>query len=212
MVLAGVMAVSGCVDATAMAPTPMTSATQVDTAEIARRFTAVLKTLEPVAERECRRRTRGVNCDFQIGVWENYDNSSNAYTTIDEMGRPVISFTPRLIAEAKNADEIAFVMAHEAAHHIGGHLVDQRPNAASDAPIYADLSALTGVVGPYENTKYIELEADALGAVITLRAGYDPLLGAEGFSAKQGLAKRYSRSHPPNAERWAIVQRIVAEY
>ena len=86
--------------------------------ESARSFIRVLQTVEPVAERECRVRTSQVNCDFNIVVDDRPGQPANAYQTEDKAGRPVIAFTLALIADARNEDELAFVMGHEAAHHI----------------------------------------------------------------------------------------------
>ena len=85
-----------------------------------RAFVQVLQRLEPVAERECRNRTTGVNCDFRIVVDDRPGEPANAYQTLDKTNRPVIVFTLKLIQDAYNVDEIAFVMGHEAAHHIAG--------------------------------------------------------------------------------------------
>lgn len=96
-----------------------------------RAFVQVLQRLEPVAERECRNRTTGVNCDFRIVVDDRPGEPANAYQTLDKTNRPVIVFTLKLIQDAYNVDEIAFVMGHEAAHHIAGHIARQRQNAVA---------------------------------------------------------------------------------
>ena len=51
----------------------------------------------------------------------------------DESGRPIIAFTISLIADVRNRDELAFVMSHEAAHHILGHIARQADNASESA-------------------------------------------------------------------------------
>ena len=101
----------------------------------AKQFVDVVGTVEPVAERECRRRAPGSNCDFQIVVDDRKGMPPNAYQTLDKAGRPVIAFTLAMIAEARNADELAFVMSHETAHHIAGHIRRQEENAAAGAVI-----------------------------------------------------------------------------
>jgi predicted Zn-dependent protease len=180
--------------------------------------------VEPVAERECRARTSGVNCDFNIAVDDRPDQPANAYQTLDKQGRPVIFFTLGLIADARNADELAFVLGHEAAHHIAGHINRQQQNAVAGAVIFAGLATLSGgsaeavqnaqrlgaEVGARRYSKDFELEADALGTIITARAGYDPLRGAEFFTRIPDPGDKFLGTHPPNAARIEVVRRTVA--
>ncbi len=190
-----------------------------------RAFVQVLQRLEPVAESECRSRTAsGVNCDFRIVVDDRANQPANAYQTLDKSNRPVIVFTLKLIQEAYNADEIAFVMGHEAAHHIAGHIARQRQNAVAGAVIFGGLATLTGgdvgavesaqrlgeQVGSRTYSKEFELEADALGTIITHRAGYNPLRGAEFFTRIPDPGNRFLGTHPPNASRMEIVRRTAA--
>jgi predicted Zn-dependent protease len=190
----------------------------------ARNFVQVVKTVEPVAERECRARTQGVNCDFNIVVDDRPGQPANAYQTVDRQGRPIIAFTLALIADARNEDELAFVMGHEAAHHISGHIGRQQQNAVAGAVIFAGLATLSGgdagavksaqelgaQVGARSYSKDFELEADALGTIITKRAGYNPLRGAEFFTRIPDPGDKFLGTHPPNAARIKIVRRTAA--
>ncbi|MEP2027528.1 MAG: M48 family metallopeptidase [Paracoccaceae bacterium] len=190
----------------------------------ARAFVDVVSTVEPVAERECRARTRGVNCNFRIVVDDRPGQPSNAFQTLDETGRPVVAFTLALIRDARNSDELAFVLGHETAHHIAGHLERQRENAAAGAVIFAGLATLTGAseggvqtaqdlgatVGARTYSKDFELEADALGTIITTRAGYDPIRGAAFFTRIPDPGDRFLGTHPPNASRIETVRRTAA--
>lgn len=190
----------------------------------ARSFLRVVETVEPVAERECRARTQNVNCDFNIVVDDRSDQPANAYQTLDRQGRPIIAFTLALIADARNEDELAFVMGHEAAHHIAGHIARQQQNAVAGAVIFAGLATLSGgdatavrsaqrlgaQVGARSYSKDFELEADALGTVITQKAGYDALRGAAFFSRIPDPGDKFLGTHPPNAARIEIVRRTVA--
>ena len=189
-----------------------------------RNFLRVLQTVEPVAERECRARTSGINCDFNIVVDDRPDQPANAYQTEDKAGRPVIAFTLALIADARNEDELAFVMGHEASHHIEGHIARQQQNAVAGAVIFAGLASLSGgdssavetaqrlgaQVGARTYSKDFELEADALGTIITARAGYNPLRGAEFFTRIPDPGDRFLGTHPPNASRLDTVRRTAA--
>ncbi|MFT5343838.1 MAG: Zn-dependent protease with chaperone function, partial [Paracoccaceae bacterium] len=113
-------------------------------AQASQSFAQVVRAVEPVAERVCRRRTSGVNCDFRIVVDPNPKAVPNAYQSLDKSGRPVITFTTSLINETRNANELAFVLGHEAAHHIANHLYRQQTNALTGAVIFAGLTALSG--------------------------------------------------------------------
>ncbi len=192
--------------------------------QAARDFVEVVSRVEPVAERQCRRRTSAANCNFQIVVDDRRSEPPNAFQSVDKSGRPIITFTVALIAEARNADELAFVMGHETAHHILNHLERQRRNAVSGAVIFAELATLSGgsaadvadaeqlgaVVGARSYSKEFELEADELGTLIAYRAGYDPLLGARFFARIPDPGNQFLGTHPPNATRFATVARTVA--
>ncbi len=200
------------------------SAVSQSATQAARSFIQVVRTVEPVAERECRARTQGVNCDFNIVVDDRPGQPANAYQTVDRRGRPIVAFTLALIADARNQDELAFVLGHETAHHIAGHIDRQQQNAAAGAVIFAGLATLSGggaeavrsaqrlgaQVGARSYSKEFELEADALGTIITARAGYDPLKGAEFFRRIPDPGDKFLGTHPPNAERIETVRRTVA--
>ncbi|MEL6806593.1 MAG: M48 family metallopeptidase [Pseudomonadota bacterium] len=189
-----------------------------------RAFASVVSRLEPVAERECRARTTGVDCDFRILVDERPNQPANAFQTLDENKRPIIIFTIGLLNDARNVDEIAFVMGHEAAHHIRGHIARQQQNAAAGAILLGGIASVIGgdlgsveaaqqlgaQVGARSYSKDFELEADALGTVITARAGYDPVRGAGFFNRIPDPGDRFLGTHPPNAQRIQIVRQTAA--
>ena len=191
--------------------------------EAARNFTQVVRAVEPVAERECRRLSSTMNCDFLISVDPDPRAQPNAYQSEDDQGRPVLTFTASLIGSVRNADEMAFVVGHEAAHHISNHLQRQQMNATAAAEVFGGLATLTGggaddvasaqklgaEVGARAYSKDFELEADELGTIITYRAGYDPLVGAEFFTRIPDPGDRFLGSHPPNSARVDIVSRTV---
>ena len=209
------------------APAPVSTASSapaLSANQAARAFVRVVQTVGPVAERECRARTTGVNCDFNIVVDDRPGQPANAFQTLDKQGRPVVAFTLALIADARNADELAFVLGHETAHHIGGHIARQQQNAVAGAVIFAGLATLSGggaeavrtaqqlgaQVGARSYSKEFELEADALGTVITKRAGYDPLRGAQFFTRIPDPGDKFLGTHPPNASRIDVVRQTVA--
>ncbi len=184
-------------------------------------FGGVVRRVEPVAERLCRQRSARKNCDFNILVDTRPGIPANAYQTLDRSGRPVIVFTRALLAEMRNADEVAFVLGHESAHHIEDHIPRSQQTAASGAVLAGIVVAaaggnsgaveqaqrLGGFAGSRTFSKAFELEADALGTAITEAAGFDALRGSQFFARIPDPGDRFLGSHPPNADR----QRIVAQ-
>lgn len=187
--------------------------------QAARNFVEAVQRVEPVAERECLRLTVQTNCDFRIVVDDRPGVPANAFQTVDPSGRPMLVFTLALIADARNVHEIAFVMGHEAAHHIAGHLNRQQQTAMAGAVILGGLATLSGAapgnvrvarevgaaVGARRYSKDFELEADRLGTVIAYRAGFDPAAGARFFTRIPDPGDRFLGTHPPNADRYATV-------
>jgi predicted Zn-dependent protease len=177
-----------------------------------------------VAEEECRQRTRGMNCNFQIVVDDRPGQAPNAFQTEDRFGRPILAFNLGLINSVENADELAFIMSHEAAHHVMNHLARTRESASAGAVIFAGIAAIGGAqadavrsaeqlgaaVGARAYSKEFELEADRLGTVIAAKAGYDPVRGAAFFTRIPDPGNRFLGSHPPNAARIDVVRRTAA--
>ena len=204
------------------------SATTRDVArEAVRSFVEVIEAVEPVAEAECRERAPRANCDFRIVIDDRPGLPPNAYQTLDDNGRPIVAFTIPLLLEVRNRDELAFIISHEAAHHIEGHLTRQRQNAETGAEVFGQLAGVIGgsnpdaiqaaqefgaALGARSYSKDFELEADALGTVITAKAGYNPLRGAEFFFRIPDPGNTFLGTHPANADRIAIVQRTAAQF
>lgn len=192
----------------------------------AQSFAQVIRAMEPIVERECvQRRQAPINCDFQFVVDDRPGLEPNAFQTLDRTGRPIIGFTLSLIAEARNANELAFVVGHEASHHILNH-IDQKTGAATaGAVILSGIAAASGAdpaairaaqqmgaqVGARYYSKDWELQADYLGAIIALNAGYDPVHGAQFFARIPDPGDRVLGSHPSRAQRQAQVARAVAD-
>lgn len=189
-------------------------------------FATVQSTVEPVAERECRNRTTQLNCDFLVSIDPNPNAPPNAFQTLDKAGRPQIVFTQAMLEQLANRDELAFVMSHEAAHHIRNHLARQRQNALSGALILGGLATLAGgtaadvanaqdlgaTVGARGYSKEFELEADELGTLITHRAGYRPSIGVKFFYRLPDPGDRFLGSHPSNPDRIHVVEDTIRKY
>ena len=231
VIMLAVLGVAGCVPTyppaypveqpVAMAPVPA----PLPPRDAARNFLRVVAEVEPMTEALCLQRTRGVNCDFRIVIDDRPGQGPNAFQTLDETGRPILGFNLALIADARNADEIAFVLGHEAAHHILGHIPQTQQTAMAGAMMAGILAQAAGAdaaavesaqrmgatMGARSYSREFELEADALGAEIAWRAGYDPVLGAGFFDRLPDPGDRFLGSHPPNAQRKAQVRAVVAQ-
>lgn len=211
----------------AAAPGPVSydSTGPLPPAQAARNFLTVVSRVEPVAEAYCREIGRASNCDFRIVIDDRPGQPANAFQTLDKQGRPILAFTLALIADARNADEVAFVVGHEAAHHISGHIPKAQQSAVTGAILAGVIAAASGMgdagieqaqqigagVGARSYSKDFELEADAMGTEIAFHAGYDPLRGAAFFDRLPDPGDEFLGSHPANAQRKAVVVRVMAE-
>ena len=206
-------------------PPVVTVETGPDARTAAANFLAVAQDMEPRIESECLARSHGRrNCDYQVMVDERPEPQPNAFQTLDDHGRPIVAFNLALIAEARNRDELAFVMGHEAAHYILGHLEQKSSDASKGALILGALAAASGAdadgvaqardfgaeMGARAYSKDYELQADALGTVIAWNAGYDPERGALFFTRLPDPGHSFLGTHPANGERIAIVHRVTA--
>lgn len=226
-----ILALGACTPAAVVPPSSQVFVPQqaaqpiVSQQEAVANFNIAVQRIEPVAERLCRQQRPSANCDFRIIVDTRPGQPVNAYQTLDRSGRPILAFTVPLIADARNRDEIAFVMAHEAAHHIAGHIPRQQANAqiaavlitglagalgATDATTIEAAGQIGATVGARSYSKNFELEADALGTRIAAAAGFDPLRGAQFFFRVPDPGDRFLGTHPPNADRLRTVQQVAA--
>jgi predicted Zn-dependent protease len=226
----GLAMLAGCANLSAMAPTPVGPAlvarpdVMPSPQQAVESFVAVIERVEPVAEKLCRNRTKDVNCDFQIFVDARLTEPPNAFQTVDKAGRPIIVFTVALIADVRNPDEIAFVLGHEASHHILGHIPKREESAQTTAVLAAVLAKSAGAgpdevrnatqfgaaLGARQYSKEFELEADAMGTEIAFLSGFDPVRGAAFFSRLPDPGDQFLGTHPPNALRQALVRQVAA--
>ena len=103
-----------------------TPAPRRDAGNSAKNFVQVVDDVMPLARDLCRSRTQGVRCDYAVLVDDRAGQEPNAFQTLSPEGQPVIGFTLSLILLARNIDELAFMLSHEAAHHIEGHIARGR--------------------------------------------------------------------------------------
>ncbi|QPM92087.1 M48 family metallopeptidase [Pseudooceanicola algae] len=225
-ILAGTMALSGCAILPEEIVTPGGAAPDASTAgqishdAAARQFAEVVDTVEPVAEQVCRNLRKDAYCDFRIAIDTRRRQPANAFQTLDKDGNPVLIFTIALIDDMRNPNELAFVMSHEASHHILDHLAKQQEYAEAQARVYEQAATQAGAsrtgirraselgaaLGAHSYAKQFELDADYLGAQIARAAGYDPLIGALYFDRLPDPSQEFLGTHPPNADRMAAVK------
>lgn len=223
-------AAAACVLLAACAEAPRRAVSSSAALEVgraqARSFVEVQGRIELVAEAECARRNPRANCDFRIVVDDRPGMPPNAFQTLDARGRPLLAFTASLVAQVANPDELALVMAHEASHHVAGHLARQDRYASVGAQTFGRIAAsaegatadsiqqaqmIGAQVAIRSYSKEWELEADRLGAIIAAQAGFDPLRGADFFLRIPDPGNRRFGTHPSNAERIATVRAAARE-
>ena len=188
-------------------------------------FASVVAVVEPVGEDLCRRYRPQFNCDFEVVVYKKNPNLVNAFQTIKSDGRPLIVFSQGLIEHARDEDELAFVLGHEMAHHLEGHLYQQYQSARSGAERFGGLISLVSAsdrlvrnaerldarLGGRKFSKTYELEADRLGTWIATIAGYDALRGAAFFMRMSDPGDQLLATHPPNQTRVETVRKAMAD-
>ncbi|MGV8955889.1 MAG: M48 family metalloprotease, partial [Cypionkella sp.] len=230
------LTLAGCVQPTSLPPlppakgqsAPLTEAQRAKVQTEGKRkvqmFLTAVDKVQPVATQVCRAKRIAQNCQFQIVIDPRVGLPANAYQTLDSRGRPVIALTLALLTEARDTDEIAFVMGHEAAHHILGHLALQDQSARAAAKSAGEAAVAAGLTsaevrraelrGAAQSTlgysKAFELQADALGAEIAYRAGLNPLRGAAFFDRLPEPHRGSRSTHPDNRTRKALVAKVMA--
>lgn len=186
-------------------------------------FTAVVDRLAPVVQDTCEAADLVRNCKIRLYVAEASDGTANAFQSVDGFGRPFVLVTSALLEEVRNEDEVALILAHEAAHHILNHLERQKADAIEAAAALAEAAERDGasrqdvrraervgaLVGARLYAQEYELEADALGAIILRDAGFNALRGAEFFFRIPDPGNHALNSHPSNAERRKVVRDAV---
>ena len=221
------LALAGCaLKPDARAPVVAADEARVLKAEdVPERFAIAVRRMRPVLRETCKSTRPDLNCDFLIAIDPNPNSAPNAFQTVNGAGQPILAFTLTLLEDMYNADEVAFVIGHEGAHHILQHLERQDELARGGATLFEVLAAALGgsnrsvdaaseigaAVGRRNYSKTFELDADRLGAQMTQKAGFDAVRGAAYFTRIPDPANRFFGTHPRNADRIAGVKSAVAE-
>ncbi|MEM0977813.1 MAG: M48 family metalloprotease [Pseudomonadota bacterium] len=218
--------VAGCVEVT-QAPPPEKASTNSQT-RIFRsaddglaRYRSMSRKMEPQIERICRSfhpdQSRKF-CDYQFKEITDIRQPANAFLSLDNQGRPVITFTVNLLRSMANDDEIAFVIGHEAGHQIAAHIYKARESTAAGSLAGAVMAGILGAntqtgadlgafVGRRAYSKEWEFEADTIGAHIAYRAGYSPIKGIGYFRRNETGSSAFLATHPPSRERIRVVEK-----
>ncbi len=189
------------------------------------------KRLSPIATRVASaatalcREMRGprANCQYDV-LLDSSRKGLNAHAD----GKNVV-LNPAMVDFAENDAHLAFVIAHEFAHNIMGHLNAQKKNIAVGGILgaLADVAATSqgletggalGKLGAQQALlKYspsFEAEADYVGLYILTRTGY-PIEDAPNFwrmmSAAEPRSIYVTSTHPNNPSRTIEMEKTVAE-
>ncbi|WP_051927663.1 M48 family metallopeptidase [Ruegeria halocynthiae] len=218
-------------------PQTATSGKRLSSKQAISQFNRVVRRVEPVAENFCRQNSqdrKAFDCDVLIRV-DKKAEERNAFQTYDKDGKPLIVFTVPMIADARNEDELAFVMGHEVGHHLAQHIQKQEQQAVAGALILGAIAAAgsSPYVDPSVNQANIEnavnlgmkvgnkafsqtyeLESDVIGTYIAKTAGYDPIKGAKYFARPESPKMAEGQlsfwgTHPPDEKRIAVVLATV---
>ncbi|WP_323786227.1 M48 family metalloprotease [Thalassovita sp.] len=233
LILLVALGLSGCMEPSAPADKPVPTETaeaakvpQEPSRKAAKMFVDVVAAVEPVAEALCHEQAPHLNCDFRFVVDEKDAEAANAHQFLSRKGQPILSFNYAMLNTVRNPEELAFVIGHEAGHHIAGHLARQEVSARHGASVMAELASVNGatrteiknarklgaVLGMLQYSKEFELEADQIGTIISIRAGYDPLIGVRFFNRLPSPADEMLGTHPPNGKRIALVRQTAREH
>jgi Zn-dependent protease with chaperone function len=201
------------------------------------RFQRVASRIEPIARQFCEQELSAqeqIDCDVRLEI-DTTMNERNAYFTYAGRNNtdPVIRFTVPMLQDAKNDDEIAFILGHEYGHLIGQHIIKQQQQQMAGALILGAVAAysnaqaasvgsyydpnlvndsveLGAAIGQIAYSKTYELESDMIGTRITAAAGYDPIEGAKYFARDEAVRSSSGNlsfwgTHPSDAQRVEVV-------
>lgn len=141
-----------------------------------------------------------------------------------------IYITSAMVRFADDDDQLAFIIAHEFAHNLMGHIDAKKQNllvgmligAAADAVLAsqgynsgsASFMKAGAESGALVYSPEFEQEADYIGLYLMARAGYDfedaPYFWRR-MSVENQEAIYFTTTHPSNAERFVLMKKYIAE-
>lgn len=125
--------------------------------------------------------------------------NNNIFQAYTFGGRAVVFYTG--LVDMLDDDQLAAVVGHELAHIAAGHIAEESSRSIVNTTAPETLAPLAGFY-----TISAEMEADRVGLVYAMLAGYDPRAGAA-FWARQAkgehsqLFSLFHDSHPPHKDR-----------
>lgn len=195
-----------------------------NTKPIAKRLKAVASRIAPASSGLCRDLKFDDPSSCAYAITPERSNTLNAYADGEE-----IYITNAMVRFTKDDDELAMIIAHESAHNLMSHIDSTRGNiiigailgAVADAALAsqtggasAGFSDVGAEGGQLIHSISFEQEADYIALYLLARAGYD-YHQAPNFwrilSLEQEDAIYISTSHPTNPERYATMQKVIAE-
>jgi beta-barrel assembly-enhancing protease len=187
------------------------------------RLAPIAHSVEKAAGGVCRELEPGANCSFKV-ILDAKEHGLNAHAD----GQNVVIY-PAMVDFAKNDNHLAFVIAHEFAHNIMGHINASQQNTligsllgtvadVAAGAAGANTSGVFGKIGQQQGMlRYsadFEAEADYVGLYILARAGYR-IEEAPDFWRIMSQANPDSiyiaQSHPTNPARTIAMGKTVAE-
>ena len=190
---------------------------------LVRNFDRVRRGLGPTAGRICAQEGDAASCSFRFRLDPRADLPEGALVTRGDDGTAVIIATGTLLEKVQSNDELAFVLAHMAGHHIEGHrrggnqtaiaqtLLSGAQGAASGniQSIVNTAIRLNSAAGPRSFSLSEEIAADALATRIAAEAGFDPVAGAAFFARNPEGAEQFLKIHRPDPARMAAVRQVA---
>lgn len=160
---------------------------------------SVWQRIKRAAQEMCQAETpenADTSCQFELIEDGTPSQTPNARSWIGPSGRTLIAINDALYARLKGAHEHAFILAHEAAHSIALHHSKQERQHLS-----------AGFQLGRKRDPAAELEADAIGTILVIKAGFDPLSGSRILNRLYANRRGATGSHPSLTRRLSIVKR-----
>jgi len=133
-------------------------------------------------------------CAFRFVSTEDNNAGINARSWREADGQIGIAISPALMQQLRTKDELAFLVGHEMAHAVAGH---------HSAYGLRNLAGTFSIVR--SGQPRMELEADAIAALITEKAGYNALAGVSVLMRLNASQTKPSESHPDLSDRIAVI-------
>ncbi len=155
-------------------------------------------------------------CDYPVALIQDY--VPNAYAT----GQLILVTTGMVDFVGQKDNELAAIISHELAHNSELHIEKKTDNSIIGAGVGALLTLATGVdfitagqtAGALYGSQDFEKEADYLGLIIMMRAGFDCTGVSDLFrriAVRNPGAITWATTHPTTADRYTYVKRTCTE-